>query len=536
MSSINWFFFSSLSLSITSLFLIIVLLIFGKEKVHKMWLFFNVALFIWGTSATLSSIIPFSHINLVDFCWRIGCLAVTFTSPAISHIAFYLSKRNLKKFTLVAYAQAFIFGILIVSTNLVFRIADIPFQGKILVNMGPLYFYWFLAWFITCLYTHLVLINSYLIDKNSGIQYFQIPLLISFLIGSLNFLIPLRFSIFQIGNFGCTLYCLLVTYFIFRHHLIGMQIIYKRGLFYSILITLLMVTYLSLVILTEWLFKGLFGYKSIIVSLFFSTIIAILFNPIRERVQKFVDRIFLGKTPQEIANENNLLKQELEHSERLKTASALALGLAHEIKNPITTIKTFAEYLPEKLDDKDFLKKFSRLIPAETERINNIIQQLLRFSKPSAPKFQQTYIEQIIRETLAFLNSEFLKRRIELSEIYEDENNTIHADPEQIKQVFLNIIFNAMEAMPRGGTIVIEIKLLDNYFLEISIKDNGSGISKDDLPHIFDPFFSKKESGTGLGLAITHQIVKNHNGKIEVQSKINNGTIVKLQFPIYQCK
>ncbi|KIE18204.1 hypothetical protein DS62_12990, partial [Smithella sp. SC_K08D17] len=172
----------------------------------------------------------------------------------------------------------------------------------------------------------------------------------------------------------------------------------------------------------------------------------------------------------------------------------------------------------------------------ETERINNIIQQLLRFSKPSAPKFQQTYIQQIIRENLAFLNSEFLKRRIELSEIYEDENNTIHADPEQIKQVFFNIIFNAMEAIPRGGTIVIEIKLLDNYFLEISIKDNGSGISKDDLPHIFDPFFSKKESGTGLGLAITHQIVKNHNGKIEVQSKINKGTIVKLQFPIYQCK
>lgn len=498
-----------------------------------MWVFFNVSLLAWGTSATIASTLPLSHINLADLCWRIGCLAVTFTAPAISHMAFYLLKNDFKKFTLFVYLQAFVFGILILFTNLVFKTADKLSQGMILVDGGPLYFYWFSAWFFSCFYIHLTLIKSYLIDKSSGIQYFQIPILISFLIGSFNFLIPLRFPIFQIGNFGCTMYCLLATYFIFKNRLIGIHIIYKKGLFYSILISILMITYLTLVILTEWLFKGLFGYSSLIISLIFSSIIAILFSPIRERIQKFVDRLFLGKTPQEIAEENHLLKQELERSERLKTASALALGLAHEIRNPITTIKTFAEYLPERLDDKEFLKKFSKLIPAETERINNIIRQLLQFSKPSAPKFQKIYAQQIIHEVLIFLSSEFLKRRIKLIEIYQNEDVVIYADGEQLKQVFLNIIFNAMEAMPDGGTISIETKKTVNCFIEISIKDEGIGITEEDLSHIFDPFYSKKESGTGLGLAISFQIIKNHNGKILVQSKIKKGTIVKLQFPIY---
>jgi two-component system sensor histidine kinase AtoS len=316
----------------------------------------------------------------------------------------------------------------------------------------------------------------------------------------------------------------------------GIEIVFRKGLLYSVLIAIFTSIYLALIFICEWLFRGVIGYKSFFLSLLSAIILALLFTPLRNKIQTLIDRLFLGKTPQEIANENELLKHELEHSERLKTASALALGLAHEIKNPITTIKTFAEYLPEKLDDKEFLTKFSKLIPAETERINNIIQQLLRFSKPSAPKFQQIWVHQIIQDTLSLLNNEFLKRKIKLSEAYEDREILINADPEQIKQVLLNIIFNAMEAMPQGGTISIETRSEEARFLEISIRDEGCGISKEDLKHIFDPFYSKKESGAGLGLAITHQIIKNHSGKIDVLSKINEGTIIKLQLPINPCK
>jgi len=171
-------------------------------------------------------------------------------------------------------------------------------------------------------------------------------------------------------------------------------------------------------------------------------------------------------------------------------------------------------------------------VPSEVERINNIVHRLLDFSKPAPPTFQMTNVCALIDDTLEFLNNEFLKRHIVIEKNYENQATGLKIDPSQIKQVLLNIILNAMDAMPKGGKITIKTQTVKDGTLEIDIADTGSGISKEHLKHIFDPFFTTKDSGSGLGLSIVHQIIQNHGGKIEAESEIGNGSVFRIKLPI----
>jgi len=277
---------------------------------------------------------------------------------------------------------------------------------------------------------------------------------------------------------------------------------------------------------------GVIGYNSLPISLLLTFTIALLFSPIRNRIQVLIDRLFLGKAPKEIVRENELLRHEVERSERLRAASTLALGLAHEIKNPLTTIKTFSEHLPQKCNDKEFISKFSKLIPSEVERINRIVHRLLNFSKPSPPKFQKTNLHALIKDIVELMSNDFLKYHITVDETYEDSNLTLCIDPGQIKQVLLNLLLNAKEAMAKGGNLHIDTKIIPMDSLEITITDDGCGIPPEHMKDLFTPFFSTKEGGTGLGLSICHQIIKNHGGTIIAESTLKSGTTFKIRIPL----
>ena len=533
--NINWFFLSSFSLSLTTLFLIVILLRFGREKVHQAWMLCNFFTFIWALGATLASLNS-SSISFVNWSLRIADIGVTFIPVLALHFFYLLTNKINKGILIFVYLQAIIFSVLFAKTNF---IAAYPYQkiyNTILYyTAGKIYFLWFGFLSAIMTYAHLILIKFYLDKRNKekdNLTLLLIAASCAFICGTANFFYFLNFSLFQFANLGIVVYCLIVTYAIFRHQLLGIEVIYKKGLLYSMLIAILTGIYLLLILIVEGLFRGFMGYKSYIVSLLAAFTIAILFNPLRNRLQAFVDKIFLGKTSQEIAHENELLRQELERSERLKTASTLALGLAHEIKNPLTTIKTFSEFLPQRSDDKEFLNKFARLVPGEVERINNIVHQLLDFSKPAPPSFQKIKISRLIDDTLMFLSNDFLKRNISIAKSYEDPELEIKVDPAQIKQAFLNLILNAMEAMVHGGCITIKTQTRQAGFFEIRIQDEGCGIAKEDLKHIFDPFFSTKDSGTGLGLAIVHQIIKNHHGTVAAESEIGKGTQFVIKLPL----
>ncbi len=533
MGNINWFFISSLSLTITELFLIVILLKYGKERIHKIWILFNLSVFLWGLGSLIISL-SFNNFYLSSWAWKLADIPVSFIAVFLLHMTLELTKKRQNILLVLSYAQAFLFFFISISTNLMAKLSLVKYKNLFyLPKPGELYLAWFIIWILIITYAHFCIIQYSLVKKRE--EKYNLKLLIygiafGCICGSLNFINFANPTLFQFANFGIVIYCLVVTYAIFKHQILGIEIVYKKGLLYSILIAVLSGLYLLLIYTAEFIFRGILGYKSSFISIASAFIIAILFNPIRDIVQAFIDKIFIGKTPQEIAKENKLLKQELERSERLKTASTLALGLAHEIRNPLTTIRTFAEFLPEKYKDEEFVNKFSKLIPSEVERINSIIKQLLNYSKPTPPSFCERNVHQLIKEILEFLNSQFLRKRIQVNLHDGNIAQLIRIDPNQIKQALLNIFLNAIDAMPNGGILDIGVSIEE--YLKIRITDTGYGIPEEDIKRIFDPFFSSKDTGTGLGLAITSQIIKNNNGFIEVESTVGKGTTFIVKLPL----
>ncbi|NQU19406.1 hypothetical protein HQ550_04575 [bacterium] len=221
-------------------------------------------------------------------------------------------------------------------------------------------------------------------------------------------------------------------------------------------------------------------------------------------------------------------------SEKLKAVATFASGMAHEIKNPLTAIKTFAEYLPQKTEDKEFLGKFSKIVGSEVEKIDNLVHQLLDFSKPAPLQLKKADIHKLVDETLELLNNQFIRHNIKVNKNYSDFEMIAVIDRNQMKQVSLNLFINAIEAMSNGGTLTVSTELVNSgeirdnsckkRFVRICVQDTGCGISEKDLPHIFEPFYSTKEKGSGLGLSIVYNIIKEHKGSIKAESRINKGT------------
>jgi len=234
------------------------------------------------------------------------------------------------------------------------------------------------------------------------------------------------------------------------------------------------------------------------------------------------------------------IKQEVTQTAKLKIVATLASGIAHEIKNPLTAIKTFTEFLPQKLDDKQFLEKFSHLVGQEVERIDRLVHQLLEFAKPRPLTLICVNVDELVEDTLNLLSNRFLKQKINVEkEFFKEQDGTLYVDPNQFRQALLNIFLNAIEAMPNGGTLRVSAKFnnisnvsQNRSYFHVVIEDTGYGIDPQDLPHIFDPFFSKKDGGTGLGLSITHGIIKEHGGKIRAESQIGVGTKFIIELPL----
>ncbi len=210
----------------------------------------------------------------------------------------------------------------------------------------------------------------------------------------------------------------------------------------------------------------------------------------------------------------------------------MELTLSPSAKNPLTAIKTFCEFLPRKYHDQEFINKFVPIVTREVDRIDELVHELLEYAKPSPLELKPMSMHKLITDTLKLLNSQTISKHIEIIRELDNENEKeLYLDPKQIKQALLNIFLNAFEAMPQGGSLRITTFFAPTRFT-LKITDTGCGIDKEDLPLIFDPFFTKKESGTGLGLSITHGIITEHNGRIFAESVVGRGTTFRIELPI----
>lgn len=226
----------------------------------------------------------------------------------------------------------------------------------------------------------------------------------------------------------------------------------------------------------------------------------------------------------------------MRRADRLSLLGNLTAGLAHEIRNPLVSIKTYFQLLPERYDDQDFRDRFQKVASKEVDRISRLVEELLEFARPSNPKFQPINVHALLDEVFTLVDATAGERRIELERDYAAAPpEEIVCDPEQIKQVLLNITQNAFDAVNGDGRVIFRTRsslLSDEKGLfVIEIEDNGIGISEEQQGQLFTPFFTTKSSGTGLGLAISRQIVEDHLGTITLESRLNVGTTFCLHLP-----
>ena len=223
---------------------------------------------------------------------------------------------------------------------------------------------------------------------------------------------------------------------------------------------------------------------------------------------------------------------QLIRSEKLAALGQLAAGFAHEIRNPLTSINILIHSLTENLPSENAHWEDLKVIEEEIHRINEIVDQFLRFAKPAPPLLEKTEVSSIFEETLQLLRPQIEKQLIVVEKEFQPLP-IILIDREQMKQAILNLLLNAIQAMPGGGHLTLKGQNSeDGQWIHLSIQDSGVGIPGEDMNKLFDPFFSTKEGGIGLGLSIAHRIIDQHRGKIEVESVPGKGTLFTVWLPI----
>jgi len=246
-----------------------------------------------------------------------------------------------------------------------------------------------------------------------------------------------------------------------------------------------------------------------------------------------------------IAIENARLYEDLKKSksyirraDRLASLGTLTAGLAHEIRNPLVAIKTLTQLLPERLDDEEFRNHFLNIASGEVDRISSLLNELLEFARPSDPKLEFEDINSILDGMILLISTESKKKQIQIIKQYDPELPRVKVDREQIKQVFLNILLNAIEATPENGEIRIKTRSFKKPsgepYVQIEFTDTGCGIPSEYLEEIFNPFFTTKTTGSGLGLSISNQIVQDHRGYIVVESEEKKGSSFYVNLPVNQ--
>ena len=270
--------------------------------------------------------------------------------------------------------------------------------------------------------------------------------------------------------------------------------------------------------------------------------------------QKKDFRIFSGEdlqllstvaTGATVALENASLSRQLRRSEavleranRLSSLGTLAAGLAHEIRNPLVAVKTFLDLLPQRLDDAKFLSEFRELSLSELRRVTDLISDLLALGKSRTAERRPVDLPSTLEPVVRLMESSARKRQVELGSRWEANLPSVSADPDQLKQIVLNLLLNAIESSSAGGHVMLDVHggTLTGAApaVVVEVQDRGPGIPADQLEHIFHPFYTTKETGTGLGLALVHQMVVDHGGEIAVDSTPGQGTVFRVTLPAAQ--
>jgi len=243
------------------------------------------------------------------------------------------------------------------------------------------------------------------------------------------------------------------------------------------------------------------------------------------------------------------MQAEVLRMDRLASLGVLASGIAHEIRNPLAGIKTVAQTLEEDLDPGDSKREYVARIIRQVNRMDELLRTLFSYARPKSPMRQQCRLQDIVNEVKGLMQQRFERTDISFEEHYAEDLPLVYVDFHQIQQVFLNLFLNAIDAMPNGGSLVLQSRPRltalhrrdgrgnhappgsKGLYAEVLVSDTGEGIAQENLPAIFDPFFTTKPQGSGLGLSIVYRIIEEHHGDIQVSSAFGRGTTFNLLLP-----
>jgi len=249
---------------------------------------------------------------------------------------------------------------------------------------------------------------------------------------------------------------------------------------------------------------------------------------LRDEKGNFLGHVILFKDLTEVRT----LKKEVARSQRLASVGRLAAGVAHEVRNPLSSIKGFATYFKERYHDVPEDIHIAEIMIKEVDRLNRVVGQLLEFARPITVTKKAFSINTLITDSLKMVERQADEANVELKVQLLPDSKDVILDPDKISQVLLNLYLNAIESMRSGGELGVKISVpSEKNGIEINVADTGTGIRPEDLTHVFDPYFTTKTSGTGLGLAIVHNILEAHAGQIKIKSRLDAGTTISLFLP-----
>lgn len=227
------------------------------------------------------------------------------------------------------------------------------------------------------------------------------------------------------------------------------------------------------------------------------------------------------------------LEERLRQADRLAALGTVSAGLAHEIKNPLSAIKTFVQLLPKKSQSPVFMEKFNITVPREIDRINQLVEDLLELTRTRKGSWTPLDVNPLILQVVELYGEEMKKRAIVFCNHLDPALPAIQGNPDPLYRAFTNIVINSIQAMQHGGTLtVFSVKEHDRPMIKITFRDSGIGMDEKTAKNIFNPFFTTKDKGVGLGMALTHKIIEDHRGTIEVMSEQGKGSTFILRLPV----
>jgi two-component system, NtrC family, sensor histidine kinase HydH len=224
-------------------------------------------------------------------------------------------------------------------------------------------------------------------------------------------------------------------------------------------------------------------------------------------------------------------EEQLRRADRLSALGTLSAGMAHEIRNPLGSIKGAVEILKDEYGPDEPKYEFIQILLKETDRLNQIVQEFLGFARPKQPQYQLADVNEAVESVLALTAAEARTAGVTVEKKLDPSMGKYNLDAGLLKQAFLNVVLNALQAMPQGGQLTVESGLVRGA-IEIKISDTGIGISESNRKKLFSPFFTTKKNGIGLGLVISYRIIENHRGTIDVASEPGKGTTFVVRIPV----